>query len=417
MRFGPSEPGISGDARKILAAQGLRALAYGFTSILLGASLEARGWTGGQVGLLLAAILVGTAALSLVVGRVGDRVGRRRLYALLFLGLSVSGLAFGLTDQIWILLFVSLAGTMSTEVMESGPFTSLEQAMLPAAVPPERRTRVFGAYNAVATVAGSLGALAAGGPALLRGLWPGVPADHRFFLVLVPVGLAGMAVALSLSSGVEISVGERRPNRPLRRSRRPVRGLSTLFAVDSFAGGFVLQTFLAYWFRLRYGVPLEVLGLVFFLVGLLQAASFVVATRVAERIGLLNTMVFTHLPSNVLLAAIPLAPNLPVAVALLLGRFALSQMDVPTRQAYVMALVEPEDRTAAAAYTNAARSTVRPLGPLLGGLAQQVALGLPFFLGGGIKAAYDLALWARFRRVPLGGGSPDRRPPAPLASP
>jgi predicted MFS family arabinose efflux permease len=143
----------------------------------------------------------------------------------------------------------------------------------------------------------------------------------------------------------------------------------------------------------------------------------VVATRVAERIGLLNTMVFTHLPSNVLLAAIPLAPNLPVAVALLLGRFALSQMDVPTRQAYVMALVEPEERTAAAAYTNAARSAVRPLGPLLGGLAQQVALGLPFFLGGGIKAVYDLALWARFRRVPLRGGGPGRRLPAPLASP
>jgi predicted MFS family arabinose efflux permease len=409
MRFGSSQPRLTEDARKILAAQGLRALAYGFASILLGASLEARGWTGGQVGLLLAAILAGTAALSLVVGRVGDRVGRRRLYAFLFLGLSVSGLAFGLTDRLWILLLVALAGTMSTEVVESGPFTSLEQAMLPAAVPPERRTRVFGTYNAVATVAGSLGALAAGGPALLRGLWPGVPADYRFFLVLVPVGIAGMAIARSLSPRVEVPFGGAQPPHPLGRSRRPVIGLSALFAVDSLGGGFVLQSFLAYWFRLRYGVPLEVLGLVFFLVGLLQAASFAVATRLAERIGLLNTMVFTHLPSNVLLAAIPLAPTLPVAVALLLGRFALSQMDVPARQAYVMGLVEPEEQTAAAAYTNAARYAVRPFGPLLGGLAQHAALGLPFLLGGGIKAAYDLALLAWFRRAPLASGSRDRR--------
>jgi MFS family permease len=408
MRFEPTEAGAAGDARKILAAQGLRAVAYGFSSILLGASLEARGWTGGQAGLLLAAILVGTAALSLVVGRLGDRVGRRRLYTLLFLGLSISGLAFGLTDQYWILVLVALTGTMSTEVVESGPFTSLEQAMLPATVSPERRTRVFGTYNAVATVAGSLGALAAGGPSLLRGLWPGLPADHRFFLLLVPVGLAGTAIARSLSPRVEVPVGQRRPDRPLGRSRRPVLGLSALFAVDSLAGGFVLQSFLAYWFRLRYGVSLEVLGLVFFLVGLLQAASFVAATRLAERIGLLNTMVFTHLPSNVLLAAIALAPSLPVAVALLLGRFALSQMDVPTRQAYVVTLVAPEERTAAA-YTNMARSAVRPLGPLLGGLAQQTALGLPFLLGGGIKAAYDLALWAWFRGVPLASGAPDLR--------
>ena len=397
----PAEAAITGDGRKILAAQGLRALGYGSASVLLGASLEARGWTGGQVGLLLGAILAGTAMLSFVLARRGDRLGRRRMYALLFLGLSVTGLAFGLTDRLWILLLVALTGTMSTEVVESGPFTSLEQAMLPATVPPDRRTRVFGTYNVVATVAGSLGALAAGGPALLRGLWPGLPADHRFFLLLVPLGLAGMAVARSLSPRVEAPVAEGKPRRPLDRSRRPVLGLSALFAVDSLAGGFVLQSFLAYWFRLRYGVSLEVLGLVFFLVGLLQAASFMAATRLAERIGLLNTMVFTHLPSNVLLGAIPFAPNLPVAVALLLCRFALSQMDVPTRQAYLVALVEPQELTAAAAYTNAARYAVRPLGPLLGGLAQQAALGLPFLLGGGIKAAYDLALWVWFRRVPL----------------
>lgn len=392
---------MTGDARKILLAQGLRALAYGFASVLLGASLEARGWTAAEVGFLLAAILVGTGAVSFAVGRFGDRVGRRRLYALLFLGLATSGIVFGVTDRLWVLVAVALTGTLSTEVVESGPFTSLEQAMLPGAVPGRLRARVFGTYNAMATVAGSVGALAAGGPELLRSFWPGLPPDQRFFMALLPVGLAGVAVARSLSDRVEARPGEPGGRRPLGRSRRTVLGLSGLFAVDSLAGGFVLQSFLAYWFRLRYGASLELLGVVFFSVGLIQAASFVVATRFAERIGLLNAMVFTHLPSNLLLAAIPLAPSLSVAVGLLLARFALSQMDVPARQAYVVALVDPEERTAAVAYTNAARYTVRPVGALLAGLSQQAALGLPFFLGGGIKAAYDLALWAWFRRVPL----------------
>jgi MFS family permease len=163
-----------------------------------------------------------------------------------------------------------------------------------------------------------------------------------------------------------------------------------------------VQAFIAYWFRLKFDVSVEVLGLVFFTVGLLQAGSFLVATRLADRIGLLNTMVFTHLPSNVLLMAIPLAPSFPIAMLLLFGRFALSQMDVPTRQAYIAALVDEDERTAAAAYTNTARYLTRPIGPVLAGALQQVALGLPFFIGGGVKAAYDIAIWSWFRRVPIG---------------
>jgi predicted MFS family arabinose efflux permease len=180
-----------------------------------------------------------------------------------------------------------------------------------------------------------------------------------------------------------------------------VARLSALFAVDAFGGGFVVQTFIAYWLRARYGAPVELLGLVFFAVGLLQAASFLAAVRLAKRFGLLATMVGTHLPSNLLLAAIPLAPTLPLALALLLARSALAQMDVPTRQAYVMALVAPEERTAAVAATNTARYLARPLAPALAGAAGQLTGGLPFLLAGGIKAAYDLALWAWFRRVPL----------------
>jgi MFS family permease len=393
---------VSSDARRILVAQALRALAYGFVSVLLGVVLEARGWSTVQVG-LLTAIVAGTAIMSILVGTFADRIGRRSTYAVLFLGLVLAGVAFGLSTDLWLLVSVALTGTLSTEVVESGPFTSLEQAMLPQTVAPPLRNRIFGRYNAVATIAGSLGALAAGGPELLREAGMGLPPDRAFFLLLVPVGLAGSAVARSLSARVEGTGESRGRGVPLRRSRGAVFRLSGLFAVDSFAGGFVVQSFIAFWFRRRFGVSPEILGLVFFGVGLLQTASFLAATRLADRIGLLPTMVFTHLPSNLLLAAIPLAPNLPLAVGLLLGRFALSQMDVPTRQAYIVALVDSEERTAAAAYTNTARSLTRPAGPALAGLVQQVSLGLPFFLAGGIKAAYDLALWVWFRRVPIPG--------------
>jgi MFS family permease len=394
---------VNPDVRRIYLAQALRALVYGFGSVLLGAALDARGWSSTQAGALLTAVVAGTAIMSVVIGTFGDRIGRRRAYTALFLGLALTGLVFGLTTEFWPLVAVALLGALSTEVVESGPFTSLEQAILPVGLGARERTRVFGHYNAIASLVGSAGALLAGGPALLREKLGWVPDDERFFLVFVPVGLLGALVAASLSDHVE---ADKRPaglSLPLERSRRNVARLSGLFAVDAFAGGFVVQSFIAYWFRAEYGVSTETLGAVFFVVGLLQAGSFLVATRLAERIGLLNTMVFTHLPSNLLLAAIPLSPSLGVAIALLFARFALSQMDVPTRQAYIAALVDPSERTAAAAYTNTARYAVRPLGPALAGLSQQMAFGLPFLIAGALKAAYDLALWQWFRRVPVDG--------------
>ena len=394
---------MTSDGRRILVAQALRAFDYGYAAVLLGVTLDARGWSTTRVGILLTAILAGTALLSIVVGRYGERIGRRRLYAALFVGLALSGLAFGLTTNVVVLVAVALTGTLSSEVTESGPFTSLEQAMLPETVTPARRTRAFGAYNAVATIAGSLGALAAGGPRLLRDAGFGVPADERFFLVLVPVGLLGALVAASLSPSIEAPrhVAARPPVAPLQRSRPVVRRLCGLFAVDSFGGGFAVQSFLVFYLSKEHGLSAEELSVVFFAVGFLQAGSFLVASRLAERVGLLNTMVFTHLPSNLLLAAIAFAPNAGTAVALLLARVALSQMDVPTRQAYVVELVDPEERVAASAYTATARYAARPVAPLLGGALQQVWLGLPLLVAGGIKATYDLVLWSWFRRVPL----------------
>ena len=395
---------LSADARRVLAAQGVRAFAYGFGSVLLGVTLHQRGFSSTDAGVVLAAVVTGTVLASLFVGRYADRLGRRRCYAALYLLLAVVGVVFAFADQVWLLAIVALAGPLSTEVVESGPFTSLEQVMLASELAGDTRLRGFGVYNAVASAAGSLGALAAAGLEVLHDWWPGAPRDQRFFLLFVPIAVAGAAIARSLSAKVELPVGrdgKRRTATKLAVSRPAVTRLSALFALDSFGGGFVIQAFLAYWFATKFGASVATVAFVFFAVGVLQTASFLIAPRLARRFGILRTMVFTHLPSNVLLGAIALAPTLGVAMALLLARTALSQMDVPTRQAYVMALDTPEERTAAAAYTNTARYVVRPLGPVLAGAAQSVALGLPFALASSIKGAYDLVLWRWFSGVPL----------------
>lgn len=400
------------DGHRILVAQAIRAFVYGFTSVLLGVTLAASGWSTTRVGVLFAAILTGTALMSVVVGTYAERIGRRRMYAALFVLLSFAGVVFAVTSTFWVLMVVALTGALSTEVVESGPFTSLEQAMLPETVAPERRTRMFGHYNAVATVVGSFGALAAGGPALLRDSGFGVGTDQLFFLVLAPAGVLGAIVARSLSTAVEAAPTSAQRRVPLQRSRPVVVRLAALFAVDSFGGGFAVQSFLVFFLSRKFGLDTGQLGMVFFAVGFLQAGSFLAATWLGERFGLLNTMVFTHLPSNLLLASIAFAPNAAVAIGLLLARFALSQMDVPMRQAYVTAMVDPDERVAASAYTSTARYMIRPAGPVLAGVAQNVALGLPLLIAGTIKSVYDLTLWAWLRNVPLNENSeevPDDR--------
>ncbi len=311
---------------------------------------------------------------------------------------------FAFAEQWWVLAIVALGGAMSTEVVESGPFTSLEQAMLATDLRNHELARGFSLYNAVAAAAGSLGALAAALPAVARTAWDGAPPDQRWFLALVPIAFAGAAIARSLSPAMEPEPSDHEPHatgRALGPSRPVVARLAGLFAVDSFAGGFTVSAFIAYWFAHRFDTTTATLGVVFAVVGVLQTLSFLAAGRLAERFGLLRTMVGTHLPSNVLLAALAFAPSFEIAVALLFARVALSQMDVPTRQAYVMALVSPAERTAAAATTNSARYVTRPAGAVLGGVVASAAIGAPFVIAGSIKSAYDLVLWRWFRTVPL----------------
>jgi hypothetical protein len=311
-------------------------------------------------------------------------------------------------------VLLALTGTLSTDPNESGPITSIEQAMMGSS-PRDVRARVFGRYNAVAYLAGAAGALAAGGPELLRRSLPSIPSDQRWLLLFALVALVAVAISLRLSPAVESAVPPM--GRPLQRSRSTVARLAALFGLDAFAGGFVVSTFVAYWFSLRFGTSTEGIGAVLFGVGILQAASSVVSGRLAGRIGLLNTMVFTHLPSNVLLALIPVMPSVELAVAMLLLRSTLSQMDVPARQAYVVTMVDPSERTAATAYTNTARYLVRPFGAAAAGLAmQRVALGAPFVIAGVLKVVYDLALYATFRRVPLPDETEAATNPAPRSS-
>jgi predicted MFS family arabinose efflux permease len=357
--------------------------------VLIGLTLAERGLSNPAVGLVLASLLAGAALVSALIARYGDRVGRRRCYRLLFVGMAFAGTVFALTDWLPALILAGLTGTVSTDVVESGPFTSLEQAMLPHAAGEHDPTRLFGTYNTVATLAGSLGALVA-----LVGSSP-------HWLLAYPVAAAlGLLATVRLSPAVERGHElEQEPLPPLHRSRGIVMRLSGLFALDSFGGGFVPQTFIAYLFVRKYDASPHTLAIVFFAIGILQALSFQLAVRIAGRVGLLRTMVFTHLPSNLLLAAIAFAPTLSLAIVLLLARFALSQMDVPTRQAYVMAVVEPSERTAAAAYTNTARYVTRPVAPLIAGATLRGALGAPFFIAGAIKSVYDLGLYVLFRNV------------------
>lgn len=397
------------DLRTILVIQALRAFVYGLGSVLLGSTLAAGRLSDAEVGAVLTAMLAGMAVTSVGVGVLGDRLGRRRLYRALLLVMGAAGAVFAVTRSLPALFAAALTGTLSTDPNESGPITSLEQAMMGGA-PTGSRARVFGRYNAVAYLAGSLGALAAGGPAALRGFLPSIPADQRFLLAFPAVALACASLAARLTPAVETAArdgpsplsGPARPPRALARSRGAVARLGALFSLDSFGGGFIVQSFLVFWFSRRFGASTALMGVVFFGAGLIQAGSSVVAGALASRIGLLNTMVFTHLPSHALLAAVPFAPTLPAAVGLLLARFVLSQMDVPARQAYVVAVVDPAERTAAAAYTNMARYATRPVGPVAAGaLMQHVALSAPFLVAGGLKIAYDLALYGMFRNVPL----------------
>ncbi len=399
---------LSRDTRLLVSGQAIRGFGYGFTAVLLGATLAARGVSTVSAGILLATLIMGSAAASLVVGAVADRFGRRRSYALFFVGVALVGAVVATNPPLWLFFLVAATGTLSTDVVDNGAASTLEQVML--AGDDAGTGRVYGWYNAAGAAFGALGALGAG----VAGVAAPTTNHAWLFVVLVPVGLGGALCAGRLSASVEAPHTEGVDGqriRPLRTklgpSRTVVHRVARLFAVDAAGGGLVTTGFLSYYMSSRYHVSLATLGWLFFSVSVLQAVSVMIAPRVARRFGLVPTMVWTHLPSNVVMASMVFAPNFAVAATLLLVRTTTSQMDTPTRQALIMTIVTPQERTAAAAVTNAARYSVRPFAPLLGGVLQSISLGAPLLVAGVVKGVYDLALWRWARRLP-GVGAPSR---------
>lgn len=384
-----------------MANRAVRTFGYGFTGVLLGIYLSLLGGGDAAVVAALGISLLSGAVLNVLVGYRGDRFGRRRTVVLFGLLMASAGLLLAVAPTFSLALLVLLLGTVSPTGTEVGPFLAMEQSVVADVARRGRRTRAFAAYNLAGSLAAALGALASGLPTYVLGEVPTTPDPLRpMFLLYAVLGLTAAALGWALPQSVELPNREE-PVRLAPRSRARVSRLSALFAVDSFAGGFVIQSFVAFWFFVTYPESREVLGLLFFAAGVLTALSFLAAARLGERFGLLETMVFTHLPSNVLLILIPVAPGFLPALGLYLGRMALSQMDVPTRQAYLAGIVARQERTAANAATNTARNLAQAGGPLTAGaVVSLVGLALPFFLGGGIKILYDLSLYAAFRRIP-----------------
>lgn len=398
---------LTPDGRRLFLTRIARLFAYGFLSVVLVLYLRAVGLDDYRVGLLLTLTLVGDLGISLWITTSADRLGRRRMLILGAMLMAFAGVLFAITGEFVWLLIAATIGVISPSGNEVGPFLSIEQAALTETLPESQRTAVFAWYNLVGSFATALGSLAGG----LVCQWTeraGYQGAAIYRPVLYGYAFAGLALAFifwGLSAKTEATPKELREGPTslgqrfgLHRSLGTVMRLSGLFALDAFAGGLIVQSVLAYWFTIRFGIEPAALGGIFFGTNLLGGFSALAAARMAKRFGLINTMVFTHLPSNILLMLVPLAPNLPLAIGLLMLRSSISQMDVPTRQSYTMAVVLPEERSAASGVTAVARSLGAAISPVL--VTSMVGdpqwSSVPFYLAGGLKIVYDLLLYRSF---------------------
>ncbi len=399
------------DFRILFSTRTLRLFAYGFLSVILALYLAQVGLSEAQIGLLLTLTLLGDALISLWITTRADRMGRRRMLILGAALMVLAGIVFAFSRSFIPLLIAATIGVISPSGLEVGPFLSIEQAGLSQIVKAERRTHTFAWYNLTGSFATALGALFGGGLAqILQGR--GLTALGSYRVIVIGYAVMGLVLGLFftfLSPSVEVPpAGSSSPSNStakkrlgLHRSWGVIIKLSALFSLDAFAGGLVLQTILAYWFHVRFKAPPALLGGIFFGANILAGLSALSAAKIASKIGLIRTMVFTHIPSNIFLILVPLMPNLPLAIAVLLLRFSISQMDVPTRQSYTMAVVDPDERSAAAGITGMSRTTGASLSPVLAGafLGQRALSSFPFFLSGGLKLVYDLLLYRSFRNL------------------
>jgi MFS family permease len=392
------------DINLLFSTRIIRLFCYGFLSVVLALYLTETGFDEKMVGLLFTLTLAGDAGITLWLTTHADRLGRRKTLLIGALLMAGAGGVFVITHNIVILMAAAIIGVISPSGNEIGPFLSVEQAGLTELIPNEKRTNIFAWYNMVGSFATATGALAGGWLAqILQG--NGWTQLESYRLVLMGYGLGGILLVvlfLFVSPAIEVThVSETKHPLGLHSSRKIVLKLSALFALDAFAGGLIVQSMIAYWFHVKFGVESGVLGSIFFGANVLAGISALLAVPLAAKIGLIKTMVFTHIPSNILLMLVPLMPNLPLAIGLLLVRFSISQMDVPTRQSYTMAVVAPDERSAASGVTAIARSVGASLSPTLTGILFSIPalFNAPLLLAGGLKIVYDLLLFREFSAV------------------
>jgi len=401
---------LDADGRLLFATRFVRLFAYGALSVVLVLYLVGLGLSEADTGVLLTATLLGDTLVSLYLTTQADRIGRRRMLIVGTALMVAAGLAFAFTREMWLLVLAGTIGVISPSGQEVGPFLPIEQAALSQVVPDSARTDVFAWYTLAGALATALGALAAGFlTSSLQRSWTPVDSYRAVVVGYALLGAVLLVMFRSTSSAIEARTSAllSQPRSPLarlsglHRSHRVVLRLAALFSLDSFGGGFVVQSFAAYWFYLRFGVDPKTLGALFFAANVFAGLSALVASRLANRIGLVNTMVVTHLPSNLLLMLIPMMPTLPLASLVLLLRFSISQMDVPTRQSYTMAVVAPDERAAASGITGVARTTGAAISPLFAGLlfSHPTLINVPFYIAGVLKIAYDLLLYRAFRSL------------------
>lgn len=398
---------LSKDGKLVLAARVTRTFAYGFLSIVLAIYLKLIGFNDIVIGLVLASTLVNSVIFTLIASFYADRLGRRNMLVIYAALMSISGAIFLATEDYLALIAAALIGTINVTGSETGAFLSLEQALLPQTVSNVRkRNTIFALYNMAGTFAMSVGILLSALPAILQhqfGLSQ-IESIKPLFMLYSILGIIVMIIYFMLSKKIELTSDQ--IAKPLTQVLSPetkkiVGKLSGLFSLDSFAGGFVIQSIVAFWFFTKFGLDLTTLSYIFSIAGVLTAFSFLAAARIADKIGLVNTMVFTHIPSNILLILVGFAPTLPLAIAFYLGRMALSQMDVPTRQSYIVSVVKEEERTASTGITNISRNISQAVSPSLTGYILQAlpVLSAPFVFGGILKIAYDLALYLNFKNI------------------
>src|SRR6188472_960115 len=407
---------LSKDGKLILAARTIRTFAYGFLSVTLAIYLKLIGFSDLYIGLILSATLINSVIFTLIASFYADMIGRRKILIVYAALMSLSGAVFFVTTNYIALIASAFIGTINVTGTETGAFLSIEQAILPQTTnETKKRNTLYAIYNMVGTFAMSAGVLLSGFPGLLEYHYGfnQIESIRPLFLFYSIIGLGVLGIYFLISNKVEIVRNNNNNNttttnlsKPLRqtlspKSKRIVGKLSGLFAIDSFAGGFIIQSIVSFWFYTRFGVDLAILSYIFSVAGVLTAFSFVAAAKIADRIGLINTMVFTHIPSNILLILVAFAPTLPLAIALYLARMALSQMDVPTRQSYIVAVVDEDERITAAGITNISRNFAQSVSPSLAGYILQSLsfLSAPFIVGAVLKIAYDIALYFNFKNI------------------